>query len=206
MKRTALYVVALLGLLFASSNANASSIPTYTGADINLGSLSVGDEGIISNDSFSLAYLNKVTGLLPANSKITFSYTVTGIALGTLLVDLANYGYKGVDGYYNGSAWASTNGMSPIATGFFNGVASTPLVLASANLTSPNSGTTVITSVAQDIAEFTSMITGLVFGIGKIDGYFIVEAVPLPAALPLLGLGIAGLAGVRARKKAAKAA
>lgn len=40
---------------------------------------------------------------------------------------------------------------------------------------------------------------------GTVNVHYEVSAVPLPAALPLFGLGLAGMAGVRSRRKAKKA-
>lgn len=180
---------------------------TYTGEDVSLGLLKVGDSGTIQNTGSDFeSYINKVSGSLAANTKITFTYTLTGLTDSTLLVDFVNYNYKDGGSTYTGTAYANSDGKS-IAYGYVDGAKSTPLVAAEAGLTSADgtTGYTIIKNLSADLASFKTTITGILLSSGLITATFKVEAIPLPAALPLFGLGLAGLAGVRARRKAKQA-
>lgn len=49
-----------------------------------------------------------------------------------------------------------------------------------------------------------AVFLGTVAGSTAFDVSYVVSAVPVPAALPMFGLGLAALAGYRARKRAKK--
>jgi len=190
---------------FFASNAQAATVVDYYGADFDMGEVEIGQTGTITNDYYkrSSSYINAAYGLLPSNSMIRFDYTLTGVSLGTLEVGMASYEYKGRDDYYTGSAYANSNGSSE-AFGFVNGISSTPLVLATANMTSPSTGYIIIKNYASEAADFLAMIMGILSLGGQVAATYAVTEIPLPAALPLFGLGLAALTGAGLRRKKMK--
>jgi len=94
-------------------------------------------------------------------------------------------------------------------TGVVHGDLAGAVVLASAGLDlSLSHGITTLTNLTGGTIQFTSQIVSLMMGPSAfLNVHASVSQVPLPAALPLFGLGIASLAGYRAKKKkdAAKA-
>lgn len=198
-----LKLFALAVSLFAAASANA--------ATINLGTTYVGQTGSFSFSS-PRTINNTITGIIPNNSLITFSLTMSGFTPGSLTTQ-GQYNFRTLTTRYRGSSTSTSPGVSS-SWGTTNPVGQpgnlTPtssLVLTSANLT-PTAGTGVITNTSIGTANFLATLTGFLARGGNILVTYTVSAlssVPLPAAVWLFGAGLAGLAGLGAskRKKAA---
>ena len=94
------------------------------------------------------------------------------------------------------------NNTGSYYTATVDGVPSVPLVFASAQMTSAVSGMTIIKNFSAGLANFSTQM--LAFGAGLVSIHYEVSAIPLPAALPMFGLGLLALAGVRKARKTAK--
>lgn len=210
----------LLGSLFALSITSLSSaahanVVNYTGSHVNMGAVAIGQTGIVSN-FYSVINNNLgftpppyivsglVFGTIPNMSKITFSYTLPqqSLLLGSVLTSNGSYGpnsYNGSYGYGSYSGDSSANSSTGnVNHGYKDGIASLPLVWATANL-GATSGTTGIqnnNTYAGATTTFASLFQGALRGIpagGTLT--YNVAAIPLPASLPALVLGLLGLFG-----------
>lgn len=207
MKLNAL--IASAALVFATfGTANAEEV-NFSGSSVNMGSVHVGQYGTISNIYNALFSLppnvvgsGEAFGFLGHNAKITFTYTLNGLVDG----QLQGYGtYDHILGgdHYQGSGIADSDGNNS-ASGTINGIASTPLVLATANLSlgNPSNGVVTIVNTSGAFASFQSVFFGILTAIGSSGSInYVVSSVPLPAALPMFGALLAGMFGISRRRK-----
>ncbi len=199
---------ALLSIVaFGGGAAQAATFPPgYT----DLGYLSIGASGDTNEATAGGAPMlinDYATGYIPAMSMITFTYSIKGVAdYGPkLMSSVGSYNYEDNGNLYKGSVYATSAGDIKHED-FVNGVPSgTPLVFATANLFADFSGgVTTITNLTNSWVNFATMFLGILQN-GDSSASYHVSAVPLPAALPLFGIGLAGLVGVKRLKKNRKA-
>lgn len=163
--------------------------------------------GTVSNGSASTSYSMDDTisatyyGLLPAMSKIVFTYDLganaTGLIDGIPTASLSSIGFK---------IGTADNAAATVIVGQPQAVSSDNLIVASAYLPSYSSGTATITNLRSEAINFQTILTAWLKKAVTLTVTTKVSSVPLPAALPLFGLGVASLAGLRARKKSKTAA
>ena len=194
-------------------------LPTdFSGSNVTMGTVHDGQYGTISDLYQSLFTVppnavggGSIFGYLPSNTAITFSYSFTGLAAGNLQAN-SDYNYTLGGNTYNGTGSADSQ-LGSTATGFTNGVASAPLVFATAGLTvtdpGTSHGTVTFTNTSSSFENFESIFTGLLHtspaAIGSAT--YAVSSIPLPAAAPMFGALIAGMFGfARSRKRKALAA
>jgi hypothetical protein len=159
------------------------------------GTLVAGDSGFYSTTVNNKFYEHDVLGALSSMSKITFTYDLTNTSENGGAA-ISSIGYTVTDPVFSASASAEEAGVS------MSDVSSDHLILASAAMTTDFAGTTTITNLSKNrIINFTSTIAAYLTKGAQLTVSYAVTAVPLPAALPLFGLGIAALAGIRAKKK-----
>jgi len=209
MKKLLYAFGACLGLISASAHA---TVINFSGAHVNMGNVDYGQTGTISNLYQTLFTLpphivggGDAYGFLPANAKITFSYTFTGLEDGQLQ-SYSSYNYNQGGSQYFGSATADTKSFGT-AVGSVNGLPSAPLVFASANLNVVNpgtsTGTTTLFNTTSTMVQFQTLFFGLLNasprGIGSAT--YAVSSIPLPAALPMFLALIGGFAGFSRLRK-----
>jgi hypothetical protein len=204
--KVSVLLAAFIALFSLSSAAQAASIA--------LGNLSIGDEGDLSPltpqtidlplPAGSQTAYGYATGAIPSFSRITFSYTFVPSLDTANLKSQISYTESGAVTYFyatnsDGFSYVASF-VGPIPVGYDTDPGELQIV-ASAD---SNSGRTVMTNLSAGLANFSSYLLGaLPNGISLTNVHWVVEAVPLPAALPLFGLGLAGLAGYSRRKKLA---
>jgi hypothetical protein len=214
-------VVALSGLL-TSTAANAG--PDFSGSNVNMGYLSVGDSGTITNIYQGLFSIppNEVAqslayGYIPRNSVINFTYNLTSGILGGGTTATSSYDYMRAGNHYNGSS-TNVSGFAPVQQGFINGVAGVSQVFSVANYTQGSGMTaTATTQVANYTASsvgnpngyqyFTSALVALLLQNPQATGYitYTVSSIPLPAAFPMLAVALGGMFGFARKRKFAAA-
>lgn len=184
----------LVTTLFFSSGsiANAAVIehnfidPTVIPAD--MGEVVAGSEGIINTARLDLPkgqnkghYYDAAIGSLAPNTRIVFTYTVKSSTAMDTIHWLMQSTLDGVK--FTTNEWDATN-----RTGVFR-------------------GKLIVENLTNAILDFTSTF---ILDRNKVpDGFNIrtryatstISEVPLPAALPLFGLGLVGLAGYKRMKK-----
>ncbi len=194
-----------IGLAFGANNASAA-IVDYSGGDVNMGNVVVGQSGTITGDSLGALIVNNISGALPNNSMITFTYNFAGNLLGGILASGAEYSYNvGADNFSGSTLSINPMGLQ-YSFGTTNGTSSAALAMASAQIDfTANTATAIITNDSAGLLDFASFFTGLVIGDNNLSVAYSVSSVPLPAALPLFGLGLTAFAGysIRKRKKQA---
>lgn len=217
---SAFLALALAAFSFAPS-AHAATI-ALTSPSFDMGTLTAGDSGTIDASSLisPSGYLSfMLTGNLGVNSLLTFSFAFPDGTINTFDMHQVSYSYGGIDPlkptYYGGASassfWAGTSLDSGSSAGYQYNAATdkydstTSLVLASSHLASASEGETSVKNNAGDLARFLFALTALDLTKGAPDISYSVAAVPLPAALPLFGLGFAGLVGLRSRKRRSEA-
>ncbi|MFA6280306.1 MAG: VPLPA-CTERM sorting domain-containing protein [Bdellovibrionales bacterium] len=203
---TALTLIALT----SAAPAQAATID-FTGNHDYMGLVDAGNTGTIATNTFAgdggFKYDN-VSGLLPSNTAITFSYTFLG-SLGQWDYVQGNASYK--EAPYRYRVGADSNGWTLNQEAFrhhgFHDTSDTLDVSVSANMEGDKqTATVIITNLANVAANFDSYFLSYRWmREGRVATTYAVSSVPLPAALPLFGLGLAGLAGYR-RRKSSKAA
>lgn len=213
MKITALFATAAL---LVSTAAQAAEVNfTNVGTNLNMGNVASGQYGSISYNNPGAA-IHRTTGNLAARTELVFSYTFSApLANWGSSLSNASYSYNQGGDLYQGSAFDNvytpplTFLNSQGASGTINGSPSTPLVFVSANLVK-NSTTASLTvrNESFGIANFTNILTLLFAANPDISSLTYVtsslSAVPLPAALPMMGTLVAGMFGARRlRRKAA---
>ena len=189
-----------LAMAFGSNGAQAAY--DYTGSSVNMGTVSVGDIGTIGNiGNFGPSVVSEISGSLPANSMITFTYSFSGNIASGVLGAFGDYSYD--DGADSFSGYAtSSNLFGSSAEGLKNGSASTPLAVASAQIDfSSNIATAVIKNVSSGTVDYLNLFVGMISGNKNLQVSYSVSAVPLPAALPLFLAGLAALMGFSHRRK-----
>jgi hypothetical protein len=197
-------VIAFTATISASSVQ--ALVVDYSGSNVNMGTVVAGQSGAITNNfsgfSFGGGVLgsNNAYGFLPTNTQITFSYSFSPATAGGNLMGYGSYDYIQSSVHYNGSSNSETS-TGTTTVGYTNGIASSPLVFATANLSSL-SGTTTITNLSSGIAQFQSLFYGLLSSTNGISSLtYNVSSVPLPAALPMFGALIASMFGFRHFRK-----
>ena len=194
------FIVSILALSLLSFANNASA----ANVNYDLGTVAIGDTGVLVSNHPDILVTNNIAGSLPSNSMITFSYNFGGSLLSGYLSAGADYSYLMDGDSFNGGALNTSPTGINYSFGTVNGVSSTPLVMASAQIDTATTGTTVITNNSGGLGTFASVFQGLIAGNNDVTVAYSVSAVPLPAALPLFGAGLSALGfGAWRRRKAA---
>ena len=211
MKNNVYKILLIAGITLLSfigtGAANAAGVDPmnkdYTGSDVDMHKVKIGQYGTVSD---SAAYGNTVVGsihaFLPSNSEITFTYNFNGDLLAGLLVAGGTYSYKDKKDYYEGYAAGLSDGPMSFSGGTTNGTTSAALAFATASMdVSDDSASATITNLSGDWLDVTSLIVGYLSGITDYTVSYEVSSVPLPAALPMFGMGLIAVAGLRSRRK-----
>lgn len=202
-----LKIAAIASFIAASLSASVAQATS-----VDLGTLAVGQSETLFTDTSSTGgfYSSLVTGILPNNSKITFTYTLNNFS--GLLSDQANYNFNtrvgGVLTHFEGSSFSTSSGLGS-SQGSSNVVGSPvittgdSLALTSANITG-NVGTTVITNTSISTVTLASVLLGFLSAGGSVTLSYTVAAlsnVPLPPSATLFGIALLALAGYNAYKR-----
>lgn len=189
-----------LAMAFGSNGAEAAY--DYTGSSVDMGTVSVGDTGTIGNiGNFGPLVASNISGSLPSNSMITFTYSFSGNVATGVLGAFGDYDYNTGTDSFSGYA-SSSNLFGSNSAGIKNGSASTPLAVASAQIDySNNTATAVIKNISSGTVDYLNMFVGFISGNKNLEVSYSVSAVPLPAALPLFLAGLAALMGFSHRRK-----
>ena len=193
----------VLACTLGGQNANAALSPyTFTGNNVNMGTVSAGDSGVIGNiGSVGRTIISQISGTLPANTLITFTYDFSGDLDFGFLSATGSYSYTDGPNSFTGFA-SGTNSTGSNSAGFVNGSPSTALAVSSAQVDfTNNTATAIIQNNSSGAVSFLDLFVGLVTGSRNLEISYNVSAVPLPAALPLFGAAIAGLMGFSYRRK-----
>ena len=141
---------------------------------------------------------NYISGQLAANSILTINYAYSAVDYATLSSSHWYTNSPQTGNWYNtGSAFAY----------YLKGASdrqdlSANLIVSTANVSS-NAGSLVVKNLSSSTLNFSSYLWVMIKDVGAKIGYsYTVASVPLPAALPLFGSGLVGLAFVRRRKQA----
>ncbi len=196
--------LALIALTMGSP-AGAATVD-FTGHHDNMGMVAAGDTGAVDTYTFfgdgGWKY-DYVQGLLPSNTAITFTYTFLS-SLGTWDYVQGDAAYR--DGSTRYRTGVDSNGWSRnqeafAGHGFHNTSDVLDVIVYAIMADDKKSATVTITNLANVAANFDSYFLSYDwFRCKKVGATYAVSNVPLPAALPLFGLGLAGLAGYRHRK------
>lgn len=182
--------LALCAALFvASVSASPAQAALISNVDMGEVSSSSGFSTTYKMDNFLSA---NYYGSLPSMTKIVFTYSMSPVADG-VYAGLTSVGYE--VGPSGASAKAETTVGNPAA------VSADDLIVATAYLPTYANGTTSITNFGKTAIAFQSLLSAWLSKAVALTVSAEITAVPLPAALPLFGLGIASLAGYRLRKK-----
>lgn len=204
LSRALLVAGCLFGMAFTSNNASATVID-FTGnfVDMTPSPLGIDQSGTIYSDGsgYGSAVLSQITGSLPANSMITFSYNFSGTLTSNFLTTSGGYSYSDGGVLYVGN----TNATAPADFGFSasyeDSTPVTALALSSAQIDSAHTATVIIKNLSAGILNYVTAFMGTVTGNKHFTVAYNVSAVPVPAALPLFGLGLGALAAMRARSR-----
>lgn len=209
--------------LFAGSSQADAAVVNFADYNYNMGTVAAGDSGsiatadkIINIRSIENGIVYDTTGwqhdylqgVLPSNTQITFTYNTD-----STLFAANPYGYfaEGVGQVSDASsiyrAWAaSDNGWTYSeeagSDGIFSATNSTLGLTATAFTNQDSSiATLIITNLSNVAANFESYVFASTPLGSLVTGSYNVSAVPLPAALPLFGLALVGMAGYRRHRK-----
>jgi hypothetical protein len=210
MKLSRLFVLAgcILSFALPASQASATVVPpvvNYSGnfVDMTPTPLEIGQSGTITSTGagFGNAVLSLITGSLPSNSMITFSYNFAGTLTSSFLTTSGGYSY--VDGGVShiGYTTATAPGGFGFSASFENASPVAPLALSSAQITGSNSASVIIKNLSAGALSYATAFMGTVLGSKNFTVAYNVSAVPIPAALPLFGLGLGALAFARSRAR-----
>lgn len=208
MKMSRLLLAASMAFMVALpvSGAKAATVD-YTGNFVNMSPVSVGQSGTITGGStFGDIIMGLVTGSLPSNSMITFSYTTPGALTSGYLDTSAGYSYKDGGVNYTGYSHTDEPNGSDFSIGFENGSPSTALAVTSAQINNPSSVTVIIKNFSAGVVTYANAFMARVLGNPDFTIAYNVSAVPVPAALPLFGLGLGALAAMKSRSRRKKQA
>lgn len=190
--------------LISIAGVRSANAATVSNAFIDLGTVAEYDEDTYTVGSFGNALISQISGSLPSNTMIKFTYTFSSALSQANLASGGSYSYTDLtDGlYYEGfaGALADLTSSSAYAAGAVEGNLTTSLAFASANIDGTMSAVAIIKNFSGSALEFMSLFVGSVTGDKPFDVKYEVSAVPLPAALPLFGFGVGALA-YRSRKK-----
>jgi len=193
---TKLAAVAVVALM--TSPAYAALSPTPLDQEFNLGVQTT--TGIVYDHYFSTdgdidaAFY----GNIAANTKITFVYSLSDVTSGVDSAKLKSTGSTvtsiSANNYnvYTSVKLGAADSEKPSSDG---------LVLAGASLPSLTQGKTTVINLTQSELGFRSEILAFLDGTARLHVVATITPVPLPAALPLFGAGLLGLAGLRRRNK-----
>ena len=201
MKIISLFLASII--VFATGSAKAGVV-NFSGDTVNMGTLAIGQSGTISITPTTSAgpislYSFTDTATLPVDAMITFTYSISN-AINPSLHSDGLYSYSAAGKTYSGEGDSYSNG-SNVETASTNGMSSAPLVFASANMT-PTIGTATIMNLSGGLAQITNMF-GAIFGQNGQFGNltYNVSSVPLPPALPLFAVLLAGMFGYASLRK-----
>lgn len=194
--------------LLVSLNTAQAAVIDFAGYHYDMDTVEVGDMGTIATQRLPNPhgyFYDYVEGILPSNTAITFTYKLKNTAVGNGFAEGMGQVSDGASLY---RYWAASDGWinheKAGADGIFSPTAPTFGLTTTAAL-SPNGkiATVVITNLADVAANFKSYyFSALKFGNGLVSTTYNVAAVPLPAALPLFGMGLIGLTALRRRRTA----
>jgi hypothetical protein len=208
IRKLMLAVGLVVGLSFGASAAQAA--PVFSDLDFGPTPLANGAAGAFSTGGPGGGPIfSSISGSLAPDSFITIDYSFGGNILFGAMGSFGSYSYLDGGQLFSGTAGSIGGlGVSPMsfASGSIDGSPSPALAFASAQITSPNSATAVIQNLSAGVLEFSSIFAGLVSASSNFTATYSVSEVPVPAALPMFGLALAGLAGLRAKKKRSAAA
>lgn len=205
-----LFVVGcVLGVALPSAQSSAAVVD-YTGnfVDMTPTPLAIGQSGTITANGagFGNAVMSLITGSLPANSMITFSYNFDGVLDSGYLTTSGGYSYTNGGVSYTGYTTATAPGGFGFSASYEDATPVAALALSSAQITSPSTATVIIKNLSAGALSYVSAFMGTVAkGAKSFTVAYNVSAVPVPAALPLFGLGLGALAWrARSRKNKGK--
>ncbi|MCB1529592.1 MAG: hypothetical protein KDJ42_01130 [Alphaproteobacteria bacterium] len=208
MKTTTFLMIAVMAVAFSvNAKSAAAAVVDFSGSVVEMTPepLDIGQTGTITGGGGGgSSVLSIINGILPPSSMVSFSYSFASPITSGLLADFGAYFYN--DGFHDYAGWAADDSSSgtPLSDGTTDGTFSGALAFASAQLTGLTSGTAIIKNFSAGSLDFMAVFLGTVAGSTAFDVSYVVSAVPVPAALPMFGLGLAALAGYRARKRAKK--
>jgi len=190
MKTTFLSVCAAALLTFAVSAANASVMTVdLNTADLDNVTFEPGTVYLDYNAPLSGGSSFDIDGTLAAQSKVTFTYTIgEGGTLRRASMDA--YTDSSKESIYIDTEEPKLYDVSP----------STLLVMTAFVSDTLREGSLVIKNYTNEIVDIYVMLNAFLKGATKFTFTAEVSAIPLPAALPLFGAGLAGLAFIRRRK------
>lgn len=188
-------------LLAALITAALSPSPSLA-ARIDLQHTEIGDKGFLDASTLQ----SYTVGYIPPDSMITFTYNTVG-AFGNAQLSAAGHlellsdGTTSSHSYY--STWWESGGYNLHVKGAPNSVTefldtSEMPVQAFVKVAERK---TVIKNFAAQAADFHSIYYWPTGSATLSSVYYEVSAVPLPAALPLFGLALVGMAGYNRKKK-----
>ncbi len=185
-----------------SPSPASAVVVDYSGFNIGMGNVSVGQTGTIHADHLGNLIVNQITGTLPSNSMITFSYGFAGDIDWAALLTSTGYAYTDGGHDYAGYSIEIPPGPVSFSYGQVDGFPSTALAVASAQIDfSTNTASVIIKNFSAGVANYVNLFLGSVLGNQNLEIAYAVSAVPLPAALPMFALGLGALAGLGARRK-----
>ncbi|MFP4097373.1 MAG: VPLPA-CTERM sorting domain-containing protein [Alphaproteobacteria bacterium] len=190
-------------LIFSISSVKAAPVD-YTGSLVDMGVLQEGQYGSITGQGrTSKTAVSAIFGLLPTQNTLTLNYSFEGDIRHALLGAGGGYTKKISGNVYNGLAAVHSAGGVAFS---YNGrqidrVSSTPLALTAAQIRPDNNATVVIINRSSAQLKVISFLSAFLNGSSSYDVQYNVSAVPVPAALPMFGFGLAALAALRQRKK-----
>jgi len=196
MKKHSIIAAALVTASLLVFSIPAQAVVINTSSD--LGTVSAGSGTLFSNAPANFA-VTGYSGDLPADTEITFNYSFTNLASGGSLLGDGAYPIGTIGSSTpNGYSFAVSPGTSE-SEGFIGSTPSTPLVLASANISGTGTGTGTVTIInnSSGLASFDAIFSGGFTGRsgGLFSESYSVSSVPLPAALSMFGAVILGLLG-----------
>ncbi len=189
-------------LAFAALALLASLVVTPAHALVVNANIDDDDTGFVVDNEFTYSANGKslsalYSGTLDAMSKVVIEYTLLDtpdLAPGKTAPSLSSIGYS-IDGPYSEAGVSVGVGGEAVSTD--------GLITAMAHLPTITSGTATIINRGSDAIGFQAQLMAYLTSAVALAVKVTVTSVPLPAALPLFGLGIASLAAYRSRKEAA---
>ncbi len=206
MKLSRILLVAgcVLGFALPSTQSSAAVV-NYSGnfVDMTPTPLEIGQSGTITSGGagFGNAVLSLITGSLPANSMVTFTYSFAGTLTSNFLSTSGGYSYNDGGVSYQGYTTATAPGGFGFSASYENATPVAALALSSAQIDSTNSASVIIKNLSAGALSYVTAFMGTVTGSKNFTVAYNVSAVPVPAALPLFGLGLGALAAMRARSR-----